>query len=246
MAEPTPVGACTRAAAPEAPKRVPWRKYEFDDETLAELRRRYEETDESGVSIARALGTSDTHFYRMANDRGWVKFKRGKIGRTLHPVAAGERNPDSSGEIGQDFLVDELLEVIPRERHHAKRRLQRIPVLGDQLHIPIRARDEQPVLQATRRCKIEQPLRGTGRLRAGPLKALAHIAREFGQGMIVGNVNDGNALAAKGARSRQRAVNAAKENNTGRRKRRAHRSLEKGPSARIRCSQYGLAVASTL
>lgn len=63
-------------------KRTPWRKYEFDDETFEELRRRYEETDESGVAIARSLRMSDTHFYRIAKDRGWVRYRPGPIGLT--------------------------------------------------------------------------------------------------------------------------------------------------------------------
>lgn len=95
MANPTPVDAPVGApddalpppdAAPppgQAPtKRTPWRKYDFDDDSLEELRRRYEETDESGTAIARALGMSDTHFYRMAKEHGWAKAKRGKRGLT--------------------------------------------------------------------------------------------------------------------------------------------------------------------
>jgi hypothetical protein len=72
-------------AAGEKKKRVPWRKYEFDDDLMEELRRRYEETDETVVSIARWRGVSNTHLHRIAKDNGWVKFKPGPMG--LSPAA---------------------------------------------------------------------------------------------------------------------------------------------------------------
>jgi hypothetical protein len=93
MAKPTPVGASPRAPDADPPKRTPWRKYEFDDEALEELRRRYEETDEPALWIARSRGISDTHFNRMAKDRGWVRFKPGRIG--LSPAAKLNNRADA-------------------------------------------------------------------------------------------------------------------------------------------------------
>ena len=94
MAKPTPAAGAP-ACAPDAdpPKRVPWRKYEFDDEALAELRRRYEETEESVLAIARSRGVSNTHLHRVAKESGWVKFKPGPIG--LSPAAKLNRRADA-------------------------------------------------------------------------------------------------------------------------------------------------------
>ena len=92
MVKATGAPACADALPPPTPdpspplagggekKRTPWRKYEVDDEALEEMRLRYEETDEPALWIARSRGMSDTHFNRMAKERGWVKFKPGRIG----------------------------------------------------------------------------------------------------------------------------------------------------------------------
>jgi len=84
MAKLTPeAGASARAPEAEPPRqRIPWRRYDFDDELLEDLRRRYEETDESVLAIARRCGVSNTHLHRVAKDKGWAKFKPGPMGLT--------------------------------------------------------------------------------------------------------------------------------------------------------------------
>ena len=85
---PTPTLPLSAGGSGEAaPRRKPgpkpgtpsWRRFKYSPELLADCRRRYEETPETDVSIARQYGISDTTVRRLAQDHGWIKFPVSRI-----------------------------------------------------------------------------------------------------------------------------------------------------------------------
>jgi len=72
--------------APAPAKRGPkpgtpsWRKFKYAPDLIKDCRRRYEETPETNVSIARDYGIDECTVRRLADDYGWIKFDSQRIG----------------------------------------------------------------------------------------------------------------------------------------------------------------------
>ena len=90
-----PAGPRKRGVKPGTPS---WKKFNYTDDFIADCRRRYEETPETRVAIARDCGVSARTLRRMAAHDGWVKFRpppvdlpgHVRLRRQVEAMAAGQ------------------------------------------------------------------------------------------------------------------------------------------------------------
>jgi hypothetical protein len=84
----------TRARATvKKPAQTRWRKFDWDDELTDDVRRRYEETDESINAIAASLEMSGTQLRRKIEEYGWRRAR--PVRRGLSPAAKLAREADA-------------------------------------------------------------------------------------------------------------------------------------------------------